>query len=275
MGRSILAEHGFSALIRMTASGMTRTMLFDFGFSPDVAVRNAEMMDIDLKEVEAVALSHGHMDHWGGVATVASKIGRKGLEFVAHPAVFRSSRYAIRDKVRIDMPAPDRGELEGYGFDVVETKQPYSLLDGNVLFLGEIPRTTAFEKGMPNAYFEEDGERMIDRLEDDTALVMRLKEKGLIVLSGCAHSGIINTVEYAREVTGVEKVHVVMGGFHLTGPAFEPIIDDTLLFMKEIIAPDYVVPAHCTGRKAVQTFEQNMPDQFIVNMPGTRLTFRS
>jgi 7,8-dihydropterin-6-yl-methyl-4-(beta-D-ribofuranosyl)aminobenzene 5'-phosphate synthase len=272
MGRSILAEHGFSALVRTTTNGTTRTILFDFGFSPDVAARNAEMLEVDLGEVEAVALSHGHMDHWGGVATVANKIGKKGLEFVAHPVVFRSERYTIRDDKRIDMPTPDKRELERYGFKVVETKNPYLLLGGDVLFLGEVPRKTAFEKGMTNAYFDEGGKRMIDRLEDDTALVMRLKNKGLVVLSGCAHSGIINTVEHARQVTGVEKVHVVMGGFHLTGPAFEPIIDDTLVFMSAI-APDFIVPAHCTGRKAVLAFEQAMPDKFIVNMPGTRLTF--
>lgn len=101
---------------------------------------------------------------------------------------------------------------------------------------------------------------------------MNLGSKGLVVLSGCAHSGIINTAEYAREVTGINKVHVIMGGFHLTGPAFEPIIDDTVKSMKQI-GPDYVIPTHCTGRKAILAIEKAMPSQFLANMSGTKLTF--
>jgi 7,8-dihydropterin-6-yl-methyl-4-(beta-D-ribofuranosyl)aminobenzene 5'-phosphate synthase len=93
-----------------------------------------------------------------------------------------------------------------------------------------------------------------------------------VVLSGCAHSGIVNTVEYAREITGINKVHVVMGGFHLTGPAFEPIIGDTIESIKRI-GPDYVIPTHCTGRKAILAFERAMPGRFLVNMSGTKLTF--
>jgi 7,8-dihydropterin-6-yl-methyl-4-(beta-D-ribofuranosyl)aminobenzene 5'-phosphate synthase len=101
---------------------------------------------------------------------------------------------------------------------------------------------------------------------------MNLGSKGLVVLTGCAHSGIVNTVEYAREITGVNKVHAVMGGFHLTGPAFEPIIDDTVKSIKQI-GPDYVIPTHCTGRKAILAFEKAMPRQSLVNMSGTKLTF--
>ena len=93
-----------------------------------------------------------------------------------------------------------------------------------------------------------------------------------MVLSGCAHSGIINTVEYAREITGIDKVHVIMGGFHLTGPAFEPIIDATVKSIKQI-GPDYVIPTHCTGRKAILAIEKAMPSQFLTNMSGTKLTF--
>ncbi len=122
------------------------------------------------------------------------------------------------------------------------------------------------------AFYEENGKEMWDPIEDDTASVMNIRGKGLVILSGCAHSGIINTVEYARKLTGINKVHVVMGGFHLTGSAFEPIIDDTVKSMKEI-GPDYIVPTHCTGRKAVLAFEEAMPGQFILNMSGTTLTF--
>jgi len=125
---------------------------------------------------------------------------------------------------------------------------------------------------LPYAFYEEKGQKTWDPTEDDTALVVNLRGKGLVVLSGCAHSGIINTVEYAREVTGIDKVHAIMGGFHLTGPAFEPIIGDTVKSLQRI-GPDYVIPTHCTGRKAILAIEKAMPGQFLVNMSGTKLTF--
>lgn len=270
---SILADHGFSALIRCTTKEKTRTMIFDFGFSTDVATRNADALDVDLTEVEAAALSHGHIDHFGGLNDLATKIGKRGLEFVAHPAVFRSNRYLVPlPNLKIGAPTLERGKIEEAGFRIVETKEPFSLLDGDVLFLGEVPRRTSFEKGMPMAFYEENGKEMWDPTEDDTGLVMLIRGKGLAILSGCAHSGIINTVKYARELMGINKVHLVMGGFHLTGSAFESIIDDTVEAMKKI-GPNYIIPAHCTGRKAVLAFEKAMPDQFILNMSGTKLTF--
>jgi hypothetical protein len=101
---------------------------------------------------------------------------------------------------------------------------------------------------------------------------MNLKDKGLVILSGCAHAGIVNTVRYAMELTGIEKIHALMGGFHLGGPLFEPIINRTTEEIKAI-NPTYVIPAHCTGRKAIMAMEKAMPDQFILNMSGTKLTF--
>jgi len=273
VSNSILAEHGFSALIKCTTKDKTRTMMFDFGFSPDAAARNADALNVDLTEVEAVALSHGHMDHFQGIEEVATRIGQKGLEFVLHPVAFRTNRFLVPvPDVKVGFPALEKERVEKVGFRIVETKEPYSLLDGDVLFLGEVPRKTSFEKGMPMAFYTENGQEIWDPIEDDTAMVMNLSGKGLVVISGCSHSGIINSVEYAREITGINKVHVAMGGFHLTGPAFEPIIDNTVKAMKEI-APDYVVPTHCTGRKAILAFERVMPDQFILNMSGTKLTF--
>jgi 7,8-dihydropterin-6-yl-methyl-4-(beta-D-ribofuranosyl)aminobenzene 5'-phosphate synthase len=273
MTNSVLAEHGFSALIKTTTAGKTRTMLFDFGFAKDIAARNAEALNIDLTEVEAAALSHGHMDHYGGLAEMAAKIAKKGLELVLHPTAFRQNRYFEPiPGIKVILPTLEKEEVEKAGFRIVPTKQPFSLLDGEVMFLGEIPKKTSFEKGLPYAFYEENGVKSWDPIEDDSALVMNVRGKGLVILSGCAHSGIVNTAEYARDITGINKVHVVMGGFHLTGPAFEPIINDTVSSIKEI-GPDYIVPTHCTGRKAILAFEKAMASQFILNMSGTKLTF--
>ncbi len=270
---SILAEHGFAALVATTTREKTRTMLFDFGFSEDVVVRNAAAIGVDLTKVEVAALSHGHMDHFGGMAQIAAKIGKKGLGLILHPVAFRRNRYLEPIQgIKVGLPAPEKEKVEASGFKITQAKEPALLLDGDVLFLGEIPRRTSFEKGLPYAFYEEKGQKTWDPTEDDTALVMNLRGKGLVVLSGCAHSGIINTVEYAREVTGIDKVHVVMGGFHLTGPAFEPIIGDTVKSLQQI-GPEYVIPTHCTGRKAILAIEKALPSQFLVNMSGTKLTF--
>jgi 7,8-dihydropterin-6-yl-methyl-4-(beta-D-ribofuranosyl)aminobenzene 5'-phosphate synthase len=270
---SILAEHGFAAVIRTTTGGKTKTMIVDFGLSEDVAARNAVALGLDLTRVEAAALSHGHIDHFGGLKQIAGMIGKKNIDLVAHPSVFKPDRFLMAGSgFKIIMPTPAEADIEAAGFNIVKTSDPYPMLGYEVLFLGEIPRLTDFEQGMPNAFSGPEGDEELDLLEDDTAVAVHLAGKGLIILSGCAHSGIVNTVNYAKEITGISKVHVVMGGFHLTGPAFEPIIEDTVMLLKEM-APDYIVPTHCTGRKAIARFEREMPEAFVLNMSGSTLTF--
>ena len=271
---SILAEHGFSAVVRITSGGKKRTLLFDFGFSKEGAAYNADVLGVDLREVEIMVLSHGHMDHLGGLEALVGRIGRKGIPLVLHPAAFKPSRYLKFGKTRQYFPVVKRERFEKLGIRLIETRAPYPLLDVQALFLGEVRRETAYEKGMPMAHFEDQGSEKWDPIEEDSALVMNLKGRGLIVLSGCAHSGIVNTVYFAREITGIEKIHAVMGGFHLAGPAFEPIIGKTAEALKKI-GPTYVIPCHCTGRKAIMAIEKKLPDQFLLNMAGTKLTFRA
>ena len=157
-------------------------------------------------------------------------------------------------------------------FNSASTDKPYPLLGNTVLFLGEIPKQTDFEKGWALPHCQKDGKEVWDAIEDDTSIVMNLKDKGLVIISGCAHAGIVNTVRHAMSVTGIDKVHAIMGGFHLSGPFFEPIIDRTTEELKKI-NPDFIIPTHCTGRKAIMAMEKQMPDQFILNMAGTKLTF--
>ncbi|MDD5723672.1 MAG: MBL fold metallo-hydrolase [Syntrophales bacterium] len=270
---SIQAEHGFSAIVRTTVGGSARTMLFDFGFSPTGAAYNAKALGVPMEEVEVMALSHGHSDHTGGIAALTRMIGRPGIGLVLHSHALAYPRYVKpSEDLKMFFPRLSREAMAQEGIKVIETTAPYSLLGGQVLFLGEIERTTDFEKGMPTACREKDGKEEWDPIEDDTAIAMHVRGKGLIVLSGCAHSGIVNIVSHAGKVTGIEKVHVVMGGFHLGGPLFEPIINRTT---EELIKinPDYIIPCHCTGRKAIMHMEQTMPDRFILGMSGTKLTF--
>ena len=128
---------------------------------------------------------------------------------------------------------------------------------------------------MPNAFvLDESGEARWDPLIDDTALAVNVAGKGLVVLSGCAHSGIVNTVNYAKKLAGIGKVHAVVGGFHLTGAKAAPLIDPTLEALWDL-DPDFVVPTHCTGHAASVAFERRFGSRFLVNMAGTTLTFAS
>jgi 7,8-dihydropterin-6-yl-methyl-4-(beta-D-ribofuranosyl)aminobenzene 5'-phosphate synthase len=270
---SILAEHGFSAMVTVTSDEIPRSLLFDFGFSEHGAAHNADALDLDLTAIEAMVLSHGHMDHFGGLEQLAARIGKKSIELVLHPTAFRESRYIkVSEEVKIGLPVLKRERFENAGISLIESKEPYPMLDNRILFLGEISKKTEFEKGFPRMYYDENDDAKWDPIEEDSAIVANVRGKGLVILSGCAHSGIVNTVEYAREITGIEKVFVVMGGFHLTGADFEPIIKPTTDALKTV-NPQYVVPTHCTGRKAVMHIENEMPDKFLLNMSGTKMTF--
>lgn len=270
---SVLAEHGFSAVVTVTRDDRARSILFDFGFSEQGAAFNADALGVDLSAVEATVLSHGHMDHFGGMVPLTERIGKKGIELVLHPAALRKPRYVkISEELKLNMPPLTQERLQEAGVTVSASGEPRLLLDGSVLYLGEIPKKTDFEKGFPRMFYEDRGQEKWDPIEDDTAIVAHVKGQGLVILSGCAHSGIINTARYAREVTGVDRVHVVMGGFHLTGADFEPVIEPTIEGLKDL-APRYVIPTHCTGRKAIMQIEKEMPGQFLLNMSGTKMVF--
>jgi 7,8-dihydropterin-6-yl-methyl-4-(beta-D-ribofuranosyl)aminobenzene 5'-phosphate synthase len=270
---SIIAEHGFSAVVKTTTDGKAHTLLFDFGFSENGAAQNTATLGVNMSEIEAAVISHGHSDHTGGLPRLGEQIGRKNIPLFVHPSAFKWPRYLkFGEEFKIKFPKLTREMVQNAGFSIVESEKPALFLDNSILFLGEITRRTDFEKGFPIAHCQQDGKEVWDAIEDDTSVVMNLKDKGLVILSGCAHAGIVNTVQYAIEVTGIDKIHAVMGGFHLSGPLFEALIDRTTEELQKL-HPDYIIPTHCTGRKAIMAMEKQMPDQFILNMAGTKLTF--
>jgi len=271
--KSFIAEHGFSAIVRTVTGDKTHTLLFDTGFSDIGTLYNANALGADLGAIEAIAFSHGHMDHLGGFKSMAAAISQKNLPVYAHPAVFRPTRYLkYGENFKVYLPSIGREDVAAAGMNLLETAKPLAICANDVLFLGEIPRRTDFEKGIPFTHYQENDVEKFDAVEDDTSIVVNLRNKGLIILSGCAHSGIVNTVRYARETTNIEKVHVIMGGFHLGGPLFEPIIGRTTEELQKI-NPAYIIPTHCTGRKAVAFMETTFKERFILNMAGTKLTF--
>ena len=173
---SILAEHGFSSVVTVTRGGKARSILFDFGFSSNGAAFNADALGVDLSTIESAVLSHGHPDHVGGMAELIKKTGKQDMEIVLHPEVFRNPRYIkITEDSKINLPPFTREKLKKAGLRPIETRGPYPLLDGDIFFLGEIRRVTDFEKGLPIAYYQENGEERWDDIADDSSIIANVK----------------------------------------------------------------------------------------------------
>jgi 7,8-dihydropterin-6-yl-methyl-4-(beta-D-ribofuranosyl)aminobenzene 5'-phosphate synthase len=263
------AEHGFSALIEVYAAGRRRRVLFDAGITPDGVIGNLDRLAISPDTFEAIVLSHGHFDHVMGIDGLARRLGRRGLPVLLHPD-FWTRRRMIGPAGAFEMPMPSRQGIEEAGFTIIEDRQPSFLLDGVLLITGEVERTTAFETGAPNHQAYRDGDWLPDPLiHDDQAAVLHVRDKGLVVLTGCGHAGIVNIVRHAKRLTGVDRVYAVLGGFHLTGKLFEPIIPATVAALAAE-SPQVVVPAHCTGWKAQLALATRLPEAFLPNSVGSR-----
>jgi 7,8-dihydropterin-6-yl-methyl-4-(beta-D-ribofuranosyl)aminobenzene 5'-phosphate synthase len=272
----LFAEHGFSCLIKVRAGSEEHTVLMDAAVTPACLFNNAELLKADLGKIEAIALSHGHPDHFLGLVDLlkfVSEEQKKEIPLFLHPEAFLERRFNIPVIGHpVIIPALDEGALKEAGADLVKSETAFPIANGLIHTTGEIERKIPFEKGFPWAEAKVNGNWITDPFRDDQGLVIKLKDKGLVVISGCAHAGIINTVEYAKKITGTDKVHAVLGGFHLTGRLFDPIIQPTIDEMKRI-GPDYIVPMHCTGWKAINRFAEEMPAQFILNTVGTTYVF--
>ncbi len=265
-----LAEHGFSALVTVAKGNREHRVLFDAGLTPDGLAENARRLSLDLKDIAAIVLSHGHFDHTTGLDGFLRTVGRTNLPVMIHPEFWSRRRVAIPGREPFELPSTSKSALEGAGFEIVEEQQPSFLFENSLLVTGEVDRTTDFETGFPIHQALRDGEWQPDPLIlDDQALIAHVRDKGLVVLTGCGHSGIVNIVRYAKKLTGVDEVYAVLGGFHLSGPLFESIIPATC----EALAafdPEVVVPAHCTGWRATHALSAALPDAFIQNSVGTR-----
>jgi 7,8-dihydropterin-6-yl-methyl-4-(beta-D-ribofuranosyl)aminobenzene 5'-phosphate synthase len=266
-----LAEHGLSVLITVESGTQTHSVLMDASLTAQAVLHNLDVYCPDPSKIEGIILSHGHIDHCGGLMGVLGKL-RWGCDLFAHPDAFLPRRFSLPGTEPNLMPLLDEDALRKTGAEIRKSQQPSVCCSDIMGISGHIDRITDFETGFPYGEIERDRVWSRDPIDDDQAVVLHVKDRGLVVISGCAHAGIINTVKYAQKTTGVSKVHAVMGGFHLTGPIFEPRIEATTREMKRL-GPDYIVPMHCTGWKAINRFAWEMPEQFLLNSVGTTYVF--
>ncbi|HYY71592.1 MAG TPA: MBL fold metallo-hydrolase, partial [Nitrososphaeraceae archaeon] len=225
-----IAEHGFSTLVEISYKykdkKILKKFLFDTGVSKNGIIYNSNIFGINFEDIETIILSHGHFDHFSGLISVLKEINRP-IEIITHPDAFLRRWIVFPDGRKARMDILDEEEIKESGGIIIKNNginylpRPKTtkinnnndMLNKNnsrVLITGEIPRATKFEKGFPLQYKEgKDEEDLIADpfVKDDQALVMLLKNKGLVILTGCGHAGIINTINYAKKVTGIKKVY--------------------------------------------------------------------
>jgi 7,8-dihydropterin-6-yl-methyl-4-(beta-D-ribofuranosyl)aminobenzene 5'-phosphate synthase len=289
---ALLAEHGFAALVDLKDAGIR--ILWDAGITRVALMENAARMEIDLATISEIALSHGHGDHTAAMTDVLKAIDpkpkpkdwppdvipekidswldRHGVPLIAHPAVFRERWGKRKDGTYYGPIFPShRREWEAAGARIILSEGPYQLGPG-CWTTGVVPRRSFEASGRrPTLRYREGGHFHYDDIEDDQAIVINVREKGLVVLAGCAHSGIVNTVNYAREISGVGRVWAVLGGFHLAR-AEEDELERTIDEIAQY-APAVVAPSHCTGFDAICRFAQRMPEAFVPGVVGVTYLF--
>jgi 7,8-dihydropterin-6-yl-methyl-4-(beta-D-ribofuranosyl)aminobenzene 5'-phosphate synthase len=294
ISRSPIAEHGFSALLEISYVHENATksnkFLFDTGVSKDGIVYNSDVLGINLRDIETIVLSHGHFDHISGLISILRRL-KKSVEIIVHSEAFlrRWLVYPNGNKARMDFLNEEEINQAG---GIIRKVDKISFLPRNenmisnkrtdhpnnrVMISGEIPRVTKFEKGFSLQYKEKDNENDLipDPLVcDDQALIMNVKNKGLVILTGCGHAGIINTINFAKKVTGIERIYCVIGGFHLSGHDYEDSIPLTLAELTKV-NPHYIIPCHCTGWKATNKIIDMMPEKFIQSSVGSTFLFQA
>jgi 7,8-dihydropterin-6-yl-methyl-4-(beta-D-ribofuranosyl)aminobenzene 5'-phosphate synthase len=269
---ALVAEHGFSMLITVRTAGRAHRLLFDAGTSPDGAVENMRRLGVDPGSIEAVVLSHGHFDHTAGLQGLIAALGRANMPVIVHPHFWRRRRVVLPGLDPQEIPTTSRRALADAGFEVLDSAQPSLVLGGCVLVTGEVARVTGYEPGFPPQQAWLDGRWQPDPLVlDEQAIVIDVRDRGLVVITGCGHAGIVNICRYARALTGDQPLYAALGGFHLNGPLFEPLIPRVLDDLAAL-EPRVLVPAHCTGWRARHAMSRRFGEAYVPNTVGSRFS---
>ena len=275
------AQLGLSLVMSTTRRSQRHTLLFDVGPEAALFLRNCRNLGIDLGDVEAIAISHGHWDHMGGLLQVLDHISRvgRGRETPCHvnPGMFveRGARLTTGEVAPFE-PVPSPEDLDDRGASVVNNASEQLLLDGHFYLSGEIPRTSSFEKGRPDHLCRTASDKPWTPdplIMDERYVAVHVRDKGLLVFSACSHAGIVNVLTHARETFADIPVYGVLGGFHLAGSAMEQLIPDTMAHLKDFDLKQ-IMPAHCTGWRALHALLNTFGESVVTpSAVGSRFSF--
>jgi 7,8-dihydropterin-6-yl-methyl-4-(beta-D-ribofuranosyl)aminobenzene 5'-phosphate synthase len=274
-------EWGLSLHLESQSAGAKAQYLLDFGYTPEVLNRNFDLLGIDPARLNGLILSHGHRDHYGGLAGFVgqhrSHMRSDVALFVGADNVFREKWIRGANQEIVSWGALDRTLLTAQNVAPVCCGSPHVLEGG---FTSGYIERNSFEKTSggsmvaPEGHFTEAelrGKLQQDQHPEEHATCYIVKGRGLVVISSCGHAGIINSIRTAMAVSGVDKLHAVVGGFHLS-PAPQDYVDHTVNEL-EALKPDVVIPMHCTGAAFIATMRQRMPDRIVTSNVGSRFTF--
>ena len=283
LNSTLAGEWGLSLHLESRTDGATGQYLLDFGYTPEILIRNFTLLGIEPERLNGLILSHGHRDHYGGLEGFVAHYRehmRDDLRlFAGGKETFREKWVGSRDEEPTSWGTLDSGVLHAAGVETVCCDAAHAL-DGPFT-TGNIARRS-FEQVLPNTLVEPTpadhfteaerrGRLVPDRHPDEHATCYVVKGRGLVVISSCSHCGVLNAVGQAMAVSGVDKLHAVLGGFHL-GVAPPDYVEHTIAELKAM-APDLVIPMHCTGRAFIDRMRAEMPEQLVDWNTGSRFTF--
>jgi 7,8-dihydropterin-6-yl-methyl-4-(beta-D-ribofuranosyl)aminobenzene 5'-phosphate synthase len=289
----LLSQHGLAYHLESVRGSERREILLDFALSEGNLVNNYGVLKVDPTLADALILSHGHYDHYGALPDLARATQGKlkpGITLYAGGEDTFCQRVVVTPAGSIDQGALDRPALEARGIKVVLVKQP-AVVAGHAFVTGQIPRVTDFETPPPAARLmagpmdsacavghfgatkveAKPGELVADTFQGEHATVYHVKDRGLVVITSCGHAGVVNSVRQAQKASGIQKVHAIVGGFHLA-PASDDVVNKTVAAFKEI-GPDYVIPMHCSGVNTIMAVHMAMPKTLVMPSTGTRVVF--
>ena len=269
---TLRAEHGLAHWVEVTHEGRPHRIAFDFGLTGESYVHNFQELGLDARAVDALALSHGHMDHWGGLAgclRAQRRLMPAELPFYAGVDHFLA-RYNEREGQRVYIGRLDEEELRRQALDVRVVTGPRVLPQG-VLLSGEMHATEPYEVIPPSLKVERDGAVVPDTFIGEQTLIAHVRGRGLVLVTSCSHRGIVGICRHAARLTGVGKIHAVMGGFHLSGLDDERI--DRVVDAFRDLDVDYLVPQHCTGMEAMVAMGVRLGPRIVWSSVGSTFTF--